>query len=187
MSLHECTKKNKGIAMNITEDQIKRAEKRLKRWRKERRRARGNTIIYDDDFKILLVQYMEVTGMSVNEAATEFNLYYSLVDSWRKKYGKYRSCYLHGGRKMNDVRTRCRAVKEYLEDGKSLEYLADKYGVKSPVSIAQWVDKYSKSYVYFMEVMPDGVPFVSNQPTYAPYNKDGEEVCHDSIRGDQRS
>ena len=43
-----------------------------------------------------------------------------------------------------DYQLKIKAVEEYINSAKTLKQLANKYGVKDPKTIKEWVDKYNK-------------------------------------------
>ena len=161
--------------MNATfsKKQLDKAYKRLKKWRKTKSYYAGSQLRFKPKFKKLLVKYMSEANMSRAEASEEFGLYPSLIMAWERKYGEavLRTCYLHGERKINDVRTRSLAVKEHLEDGVDLDCLAQKYGVKQSQTVKNWVEKYKDNYKYYIRCLPDGVPYISQKISYEPFEE----------------
>jgi len=160
----------------FTEHQLEKAHKRLKKWRKTKSFYAGSQLRFKPKFKKLLLKYMKESGKSRAEVCKEFGLYQSLVASWEKQYREVaeRACYLHGERKINDVRTRSLAVKEHLEDGVDFDCLAKKYGVKHIQTVKSWVEKYKDNYKYYIQCLPDGVPYISRKICYEPF---GETSC----------
>ena len=156
-------------------DEQKKALARLKRWRDSKVYYDGVKYVYEEDFKKLVVQYVDKFDVPVSELATELKLYNSLIRAWIEKYDNIklsRTVYLHGSRTINDVKTRCMAVREHLEYKVPVSDLAKKYGVKHDITIKRWIEKYIDTYKYYIENMPDGVPYISRKVTYKPYEED---------------
>jgi len=144
-------------------DRITKMHNLLKKWIRQKYTYNGSLKIFDEAVKKLMVQYHYESGRSISELANEFNLPYSQIAYWKNKYGFERTGFYVGERIINDVRTRCLAVKEYIENSEKPENLAQKYGVRSKYTIMNWVEKYIGTYQHYIDTMPDGVPWIANE------------------------
>jgi transposase-like protein len=147
---------------------IEKYERRLKELAKETY-EKGGATFYTKKFKRALVRFMEETNMNAVDVALRFKIDYHNVVNWKKKYGGTRDCYMHGYRPLNDVVTRCKAVKEIIEDDAPISYIKKKYGVYSDQTIKNWVDKYRAVYNYYIDVLPPGVPYISQKVQFMEY------------------
>jgi len=101
------------------------------------------------------------------DLAQDFRIPVATLMYWKTKIGKDRTGIFIGSRVMNDVRTRCLAVKEILQDGKEAKDIYEKYGVKHPQTVNRWVERYADTYDYFIDTLPDGVPWIAHEDKLA--------------------
>ena len=81
------------------------------------------------------------------------------VGYWKKKVGKEKTHVLYGTTTRNDIRTKCLAVKDYKEDNRSKEHLAEQYHVGKS-TITSWINRYEEKYKKYLE-LPDGVTTIA--------------------------
>ena len=144
-------------------DRITKMRNLLNKWKKEKFRYEGSRRVFDDEFKQLLIQYHYESNKTISELANEFGLDYAQIAYWKKQFGYEPQGFYVGERVLNDVRSRCLAVKEYVENNKEPDELATKYGVRSKYTIIKWVEKYLHTYQHFIDTLPDGVPWLANE------------------------
>ena len=146
---------------------INKAYTRLKKWRRTRVRSVGGKLLFDDEFKELIIEYHYETGQTLNHLAQEFEIPVQTLMYWKNQLGDKRTGIYIGARVMNDVRTRCLAVEEILEHGLKPKDIYQKYGVKSPVTVARWVERYKNVYGFMIASLPDGVPWIAHDEKLA--------------------
>jgi transposase-like protein len=113
---------------------------------------------YREDFKEAVIEFHYRTRTSLYEIAETLGVSPGTPMNWKLKYGKQMTAYWFGTGLRNDLRTRCLAVEEVI-NGVSIEHLAKKYGVRES-TINKWVDRYYDTYSFYIDHLPDGVPFL---------------------------
>ena len=121
-------------------------------------KSTANGRIYSEQFKKMIIKFHYSSGMTITSVATKTGLSTSLVNGWKRLYGYDHTAFTHGTKMRNDVRTKCLAVKEVIENNLKIETAANIYGV-SVQSIKHWLGKYRDEYLSLID-SPDGIPYI---------------------------
>lgn len=136
----------------------------------EKSQERGYRITkYSDETKQAVLTYHYTSGkrlhaiavMIVNTLALNLSTatLASTLNKWKRQLGMQQTAYRYGYTTRNDVRTRCLAIQECIEQGKSQSEIAQKYHV-SQKTISNWMSLYRDTYKEYIEQLPDGVPYI---------------------------
>ena len=131
----------------------------------------GRRINLTTELKEDIVSYSRmINGISVTGLANIIGVSRGTLAKWRmgKQLSGYKECYndrekevafKFGSNQIRfDLRTKCIAVRECLEDGTSKTELARKFKTTTQ-TISTWVGKYRDSYKNYVDA-PDGIPYI---------------------------
>lgn len=119
-----------------------------------------NKVQYSDEYKSSIVKFHYKSGMSITAISEALDIHISLLSKWKRKYGSERTAFVHGQSIRNDLRTKCLAVKELVENKRAnKETLATKYNV-SQQTIQAWYYKFKDNYNDLINTAIDGIPYL---------------------------
>jgi len=113
------------------------------------------------DTLINLVMKLHYTGMNASAIERATGISNQQVSKWKREFGTEMTHVAYGTTTRNDVRTKCLAVREFLVDNKTSDYLSKKYHVGT-VTIIAWVKKYEDDYEQWLDA-PDGITTVAKK------------------------
>lgn len=137
--------------MELSLSAIKLIVEKVKKGGKGRR-------LFTDELKKTIINFHYSSGMSIWKLSFHLDIPNPMLYEWKKVYGEGQTAFLHGRTMRNDVKTRCLAVKEVLDNNIEIETVANIYGV-SPQTIKTWVTKHQNDYSHLIH-SPDGIPYL---------------------------
>lgn len=114
--------------------------------------------LFNDEIKKIIIEFHYRTGTSMRQIGAVLDIHQMQICGWKKRMGAGQTAFIHGRAMRHDVRTKCIAVKEIIEDNLKIETAANIYGV-SVQSINTWLSKYREDYAHLVE-SPDGIPYL---------------------------
>lgn len=119
-----------------------------------------NKVQYSNEYKSSIVKFHYKSGMSITAISEALDIHVSILSNWKRKYGSERTAFVHGQSIRNDLRTKCLAVKELVENKRAnKETLATKYNV-SQQTIQAWYYKFKDNYNDLIDTAIDGIPYL---------------------------
>jgi len=135
----------------------------LHRTRKTFKKSPAGQTPYSTVFKSALIAYHFKSGIALRELANKLSIGEQLVYKWKRIYGHDMTGFVHGTRVRYDVRTKCLAIQDELDNGLTPIQVANKYKITRSQYYA-WKVLFKDSYKEHVDNMTDGVPYlVKNQ------------------------
>ena len=162
---------------------MKTLEELLKARKKFKKSAAGMTP-YTTPFKEAVIAYHFSSGMVLREIAGKLNVGEQLAYRWKRTYGKDMTGYIHGSGVRYDVRTKCLAIQDELENGLGVIQIANKYKI-TRAQYYSWKSLFKDEYKVHIENMTDGVPYLvkTNKHVYGSKNIEiVQEVLNDEMK-----
>ena len=100
-------------------------------------------------------------SLSMSKLANGIGVADVTVGYWKRKHGSQQTGVIYGTTTRNDIRTKCIAVKEYVELNVSKEHLAERYHVGKS-TISSWINRYKDEYEKWIDA-PDGITVVAKE------------------------
>lgn len=137
-------------------------------------RHENDAVLYTVEFKEHLIAQHYENNISLSKMARNLTISQSLLSKWKAQYGNERTGYDYGKSIRYDVRTKCLAVKDMVENGKTPYRISQEFKCSSNTSTG-WYSKYKDTYTQYLD-LPDGVPYIVAEHKHVYGNKNIDRI-----------
>ncbi len=144
----------------------------------------GKRLLYTLEFKQGIVALHYKTGRTLFSISKEFDINPAIIYPWKKAFGKDATGYIHGTKIRYDVRTKCLAIQDELDNGLTVIQIANKYKITRQ-QYASWKSKFADRYEEHIEHMTDGIPHLiaTKKHVYGSENIEiVQELMNDQVK-----
>ena len=132
-----------------------RVEQLRKRADAERSRLSSGKVHYStSDLKEDIINFHYQSGMSITALSRNLKVNSNSLNAWKKLYGTDATGYRWGKTVRYDVRTKCLAIADEIDNGLSTIAIANKYNITRQ-QYSSWKHKYKDEYRQHIESLLD--------------------------------